>query len=362
MAFRFGRDDSSLMSARKENHFDPETAWRAVANRNGQYDGAFVYAVASTGIYCRPSCPSRRPRRENVTLFATTEEAERGGYRACHRCKPKSVPTVDVCVDAARIFIDGHLEDRVTLSVLATRVGLSASHLQRVFTARVGLSPMAYAKARRLERFKRMSTSESVSSALYDAGFGSSRALDENANASFGMSPGRYKRGGKGVEIRYATAASRLGRVLVAVTDRGICAVLLGDDVAAVEAELKREFFAADIKRDASIREEVARVALCVEGRASTFAIDLRGTDLQLRVWTALQAIPRGETRSYAELAQAVGKPAAVRAVASACAANRLAVVVPCHRAVRKTGEPSGYRWGLSRKVQLLDEERERLK
>ena len=347
--------------------FDAESAdaaWAAVIARDRRHDGAFVYAVRSTGIYCRPSCPSRRPLRANVSFYRAAEHAERAGYRACHRCRPRSASgaLIDVCVQAARAHLDAHLDEPLTLAALSAHVGVSASHLQRAFKARVGLSPKAYVDAQRIAQFKaRAPASATVSEAMYDAGFGSSRGLYERAPAALGMTPGAYRRGGRGAHIRYAVVECALGRALVGATDRGVCAVLLGAEDAALEAELRREFPSAEIAReDGALTAEVRAVLTHLEGPGSAVPLDLGGTDFQRQVWSALQRIPAGETRTYGQIAEALGLPSAARAVARACATNRLAVVIPCHRVVRGDGEISGYRWGVERKEQLLSRERER--
>lgn len=339
-----------------------EAAWAAVLARDGAADGAFVYAVATTGVYCRPSCPSRRPRRENVTFFADAAAAERAGFRACARCGPSgAADRAGAAVRRAVVYLERHLDERVTLAALARRVGLSPFHLQRTFTRLVGLSPRAFQDARRLERFKvEVRAGAAVAEAGYAAGYGSSRGLHESARAGLGMTPSAYRRGGEGELIRFATAPAPLGRLLVARTARGACAVALGDADAALEAQLRAEFPRATLVRDPEpVAAWLAALARELAGGApARVPLDLRGTAFQLRVWRALRAIPRGETRSYAEVAEAVGAPRAARAVARACATNRVAVLVPCHRVVRGGGEAGGYRWGAPRKRALLDAER----
>ncbi|MFL5574610.1 MAG: bifunctional DNA-binding transcriptional regulator/O6-methylguanine-DNA methyltransferase Ada [Gemmatimonadaceae bacterium] len=345
-------------------HRPTETeAWTAVSGRDGAFDGAFVYAVRTTGVYCRPSCPSRRPRRENVRFYSSPDAAEREGYRGCKRCRPRAAAPTDAAraIERAVAYIDAHLDGVTTLDTLAAEVGVSPFHLQRTFKRVVGLSPKAYRDARRLERLKaRLRTGDTVSRATFEAGFGSSRAVYEKAAAGLGMSPAKYRRGGAGVRIRFAVARAELGHVLVAATDQGICAVGLADTAAELEDGLRREYPRADVERDdGELTRWVGAIVEHLEGARPMLALptDLRGTDFQLRVWRALQDIPYGSTRTYGEIAEAIGQPSAVRAVARACATNRVALVVPCHRVVREDGSPSGYRWGLDRKRRLLEQE-----
>jgi AraC family transcriptional regulator, regulatory protein of adaptative response / methylated-DNA-[protein]-cysteine methyltransferase len=341
---------------------EPDAAWRAVIARDRREDGAFVYAVRTTGVYCRPSCPSRRPLRQNVAFFAAADDAERAGFRACHRCRPRSTEgaLIDACVQAARAYLDAHLDEKVTLAALAAHVGVSAAHLQRTFKARVGLSPKGYADARRMARFKEVvQGGASVTEAMYGAGFGSSRELYERAPEALGMTPGAYRRGGRGASIRYTIVESALARVLVGATDRGVCAVLLAAGDEALTRELRREFPEAEISREDAALAELSRAVIArIEGGAAEVPLDTGGTAFQRLVWSALQRIPPGETRSYRQLAEELGRPRAARAVARACATNRLAVVVPCHRVVRGDGTISGYRWGVARKKTLLARER----
>lgn len=344
-----------------------EDAWAAVRGRDRRFDGAFVFAVKTTGIYCRPSCPARRPHRAHVEFFVSPDEAEAGGYRACRRCHPqhgRRTPA-EQAVEAAREYLDAHRDEQVTLSMLAAHAGLSPSHLQRAFKRLVGLSPKKYQEARRLESFKaHAGKADDVLEATYEAGFGSSRALYERAGAALGMTPGTYRRGGAGLAIRFTIMVSPFGRILVAGTERGLCAVSLGEDEAALVAELGNEFpNAASIDRDdATLRAWAEPVIRYLNGVHAhpTVPIDVEGTDFQRRVWRALQEIPYGETRSYSEVAERLGQPKAARAVAHACASNRVALVIPCHRVVREDGTPGGYRWGAHRKERLLDQESSR--
>lgn len=350
------------------SHPFPESgaAWRAVASRDAGADGRFVYAVQTTRIFCRPSCPSRRPRRENVRFFATPALAAAAGFRACKRCRPEGSAVVpgQAAVERARRYLDQHPEERVSLGQLATVAGLSPYHLQRTFKRLVGLSPSQYAAERRAERLRSaLRAGPSVSRAVYEAGFGSSSRVYESAHQLLGMTPGRYRQGGKGMLLRYTIVPSPYGRLLVAATDRGVAAVLLGDRDTPLARDLRAQFPEATISRvdsgDAWLRDLVGRVASEVKhpGQEQGIPLDLHGTAFQWKVWRALTTIPAGETRSYTDLARRVGRPSAVRAVASACAANRVAILVPCHRVVRSDGSLGGYRWGLERKERLLSRE-----
>ncbi|HEV2854485.1 MAG TPA: bifunctional DNA-binding transcriptional regulator/O6-methylguanine-DNA methyltransferase Ada [Thermoanaerobaculia bacterium] len=346
---------------------DPETAWAAVLERDARFDGRFVYAVESTGVYCRPTCPSRRPRRSNVRFFAVPGEAESAGYRPCRRCRPRQGETSRQAEAVRRAcgYLEAHLDEAPTLNDLAREVGMSPWHLHRTFKAVLGLSPKQYAARLRAGRFKdEVRGGESVATATYGAGYGSSSRLYEKAGENLGMTPGAYRRGGRGMRVRYTLADSPFGRLLVGATERGICAVSLGDGDSGdgpLEAELRREYPNAEIERDdAALRPWLDAVLPALEGRdggmgARELPLDLQATAFQWRVWQALQEIPRGETRSYGEIAEALGRPGAARAVAQACASNRVALVVPCHRVVRGDGEPGGYRWGAERKRRILD-------
>ncbi len=339
-----------------------EAAWSAVLARDRSRDGTFVYAVRTTGVFCRPSCPSRRPRRENVSFFRTAALAEQAGYRACARCGGASrEDAASEAVGRAVAFLESRAGEQVPLQELARRVGMSPFHLQRTFRRVLGVSPRAFQDARRLALFKsRVRQGDPVGLATYEAGYGSSRGLYESARAGLGMTPATYRRGGQGERIRFTTVASELGRLLVAAAGRGVCAVALGADDAALERDLRAEFPRAEVARDdAGVRPSVRAVVRRLEGAPSALRVDLRGTAFQLRVWEALRAIPYGETRSYGEVAAVIGEPGASRAVAQACGANRVALLVPCHRVVRGDGGLGGYRWGLARKRQLLDQERQ---
>ncbi len=342
-----------------------DSCWTAVVGRDEASDGRFVYAVASTGIYCRPSCPSRRPRRNQVRFFSTPAAAETEGYRACRRCEPrKNEPDARRRVREAREYLDRHLDETVTLERLGAAVGLSPYHLQRSFRRQTGMSPKAYADARRMERMKSgLRKGNTVSRATYDAGYTSTSRAYDHARARIGMTPAAYRRGGAGLRIRFTTLDTSVGVLLVAATDRGLCAVTLGDSAETLERELRSEYPAAQIEAgDDQLRAWTTAVVDRLEGSGTTARppLDVQGTAFQLRVWEELQRIPDGTTRSYSEVARAIGQPAAARAVAGACAGNRLAVIVPCHRVVRGTGELGGYRWGVERKRAILAREQQR--
>ncbi len=362
-------------SAAADDGVDAARAWAAVMARDRAADGTFVYAVRTTGVYCRASCPSRRARRENVAFYADPRAAESAGFRACLRCRPtESVESEPVAVTRARAHIDAHLESRgdapLPLAELAAAVGMSPAHLQRTFTRVVGLSPRAYRDARRVARLKeRLRAGDTVSRATFEAGFAAGSGVYARADRALGMSPAAWRRGGRGERVGFAVAPTRLGLLLVAATTRGVCAVAMDDDEAALSGWLRDELPAAEL-----VREEMEAGADGVAGYAHAIArwvdggdgdaalrelpLDLAGTEFQQRVWRALRAIPYGATRSYADLAREVGAPRAVRAVASACASNRVALVVPCHRIVRGDGASGGYRWGPDRKARLLEHER----
>jgi len=344
---------------------DPDRAWSAVAARDGRFDGRLVYAVSTTGVFCRPSCPSRRPHRRHVRFFTRPEEARAAGFRPCRRCEPDSglAPGL-AAMERVRAHIDAHLDDRLTLAELAAVAGLSPAHLQRSFKARLGLSPRDYVRARRAERFKTaVREGGTVTDALYRAGYSSGSRLYENATAHLGMTPGDYRRGGAGLRIAYTTAASAAGRLLIATTERGVCAVQLGDADPSLEKGLRQQYPEARLERDdEALRPTLAAILAHLDGGVPRLdlPVDVAATAFEWRVWKALQEIPYGETRSYAEVAAAVGSPRGARAVARACAANRVALLVPCHRVVRADGSAGGYRWGKARKRRLLEQERAR--
>ncbi|MGH9822027.1 MAG: bifunctional DNA-binding transcriptional regulator/O6-methylguanine-DNA methyltransferase Ada [Blastocatellia bacterium] len=339
--------------------------WQQVLDRDRDADGAFVYAVRSTGVYCRPSCPSRKPGRHQVELFNRTEDAVRAGFRACKRCRPdeKAGPRHVEKVRAAVEYIDKHFDEEIKLADIAAAAGLSPFYLQRTFKKEVGVTPKQYVSSRRIARFKAsVKEGNSVTSAMYEAGFGSSSRLYERATAELGMSPASYKKGGPGMKIRFATADSALGRIIVASTEWGVCKIAFGEKDGALERELKEEFQGAEVTRDdRGLAGLISAVQGYLEGQRDLqdIALDIKGTAFQRRVWEALSHIPIGETRSYSQIASEIGNPAAVRAVARACASNPVAVVIPCHRVVQKDGGVSGYRWGVQRKEALLGKEHE---
>ncbi|HLK33825.1 MAG TPA: bifunctional DNA-binding transcriptional regulator/O6-methylguanine-DNA methyltransferase Ada [Terriglobales bacterium] len=336
--------------------------WAAVLGRDPRFDQQFVYAVRSTGVYCRPSCPSRRPRREQVTFFAAPQQAEQAGFRACHRCHPDRDGTSahDVVARVCR-YLENHAERRVTLRELSRISGYSAFHLQRMFKKVLGISPRQYIAGHRIHGLKaRLRQGYNVTAATYEAGYGSSSRIYEAANERLGMTPATYGRGGAGMTIRYAVANSPLGRVLVAATDRGVCAVQFGESDRQLQRSLEAEFPAAEITQDTSdLRSWVKEVVDAVSGRQPHpgVPLDLQCTAFQRQVWEALLRIPYGGTRSYRQVAGDIGQPKAARAVARACASNPVAVLIPCHRVVRGNGEMGGYRWGTERKKKLLAKE-----
>ncbi len=345
--------------------------WNAVMSRDASRDGSFVFAVRSTGIYCRPSCPARRPHRANVSFFQIPEAAEQAGFRACRRCHPRRARTLDPQIELVRRvchLIDEHGEEPPTLQTLSAETEVSAHHLQRTFKEVMGITPRQYAESRRLKDFKtNVKQGASVTDAMYDAGYGSSRGLYEKSSAHLGMTPATYGRGGKGMRIIYTIASCSLGRLLVAATERGICSVALGDSDAELSASLFAEYPNASIdSKDTSISPSLnlwlEKVLAGLNGQSPRIdlPLDIQATAFQWRVWEELRRIPFGQTRSYQEIAAAIGKPRAVRAVASACASNHAALIIPCHRVIREDKSLGGYRWGLERKKALLEREQKR--
>lgn len=344
--------------------------WDAVKNRLRSADGTFVFAVRTTKIYCRPSCPARRPKPENILYFPSPREAEAAGYRACLRCRPNvASPNSDSARKVQQICarIDAALADnseaRLTLAELSRSLGASSHQIERLFQRILGITPRQYTDARRMAQLKSsLRNGEKVAMATYDAGFGSSSRLYERASSHMGMTPAAYRRGGEGMKIAYTIAPCTLGRVLVAATERGISAVYLGNDAAALEKALAREYPRAEIRRDSNgMAKWVGGVLDSLRGREphAELPLDVHATAFQRRVWEELRRIPRGSTRTYSEVASAIGKPRAIRAVARACATNPVSIVVPCHRVIGKNGSLSGYRWGLERKRALLASESE---
>jgi AraC family transcriptional regulator of adaptative response/methylated-DNA-[protein]-cysteine methyltransferase len=334
--------------------------WKAVLARDSGANGSFVYAVSSTGIYCKPSCASRRPRRDRVVFFDTTADASRAGYRACKRCRPDEVAAVDPWIDKVRracvylANVDGH----VPLERLAAKLGGSPYHFQRSFKRIVGVSPREYADACRLEKVKRgLRKGTRVTDAMIDAGYGSSRAFYERAASKLAMRPGEYLNGAKGREIAYAIVDCPLGRLLVAATTKGVCSIFMSSSDEELERELKSEYPLASLRPEhAGLRKWAREIVGHLEGRRPRLdlALDVQATAFQWQVWNALAKIPYGETRTYKEVAASIGRPRAIRAVAHACASNPVSLAIPCHRVVRTGGHLAGYRWGLPRKKALL--------
>lgn len=343
-----------------------DARWQAVLARDAKVDGQFYYSVATTGVFCKPSCPSRQARREHVCFHDSIEAALAAGFRPCRRCKPEQAPLAEryagLVAQACRKMDEA--EAAPELAQLAAAAGLSPYHFHRIFKQVAGMTPRVYAIAARQKRLREaLPASTSVTTALYDAGFQSSGSFYAGSAAALGMRPAAYRAGGAGTEIRYALGPCSLGLALVAATPAGLCAILLGDDAQALETDLRRRFPRARLVGDdeAFARQAAQAVALVDDpGQAHALPLDVRGTVFQQRVWQALREVPPGTTVSYAELAQRIGCPQAVRAVAGACAANPLAVLIPCHRVLRSDGSLSGYRWGVQRKQALLAREARR--
>lgn len=350
---------SKLQLARRKGQggIAPETAWRQVLERDPS--ATFFYAVSTTGVFCRPSCASRRPRRENVRYFASAEEAQAAGFRPCQRCKPGSA-AVDP-VDRVRAHIEANLDRAAPLAELGRLAGMSPFTVQRMFKQRLGVSPLQYQRALRAGSLRNaLKQGDTVTTAIYNAGFGSSSRAYEGAQ--LGMTPRRFAQGGRGEQIGYISVRSPFGWLIIGMTQRGLCWLALAATPEEAEASLRTEFPAATLRRDTTLAPFVEQAIAQVSGKENKAAapelpLDLRGTAFQLRVWQALREIPRGETRSYSQLAREMGMPNATRAVARACALNRVALVVPCHRVVGMSGSLTGYRWGIERKRQLLEAE-----
>jgi AraC family transcriptional regulator of adaptative response/methylated-DNA-[protein]-cysteine methyltransferase len=342
-----------------ETEFWRANYWDAVAARDRSMDGVFYYAVLSTGIYCRPSCPSKRPRRENVVFFRVRDAAERAGFRACKRCKPEGVaPDANgQLVEKICRYIDTHPDEPVTLEALGRALGVSPFHLQRTFKARTGITPRAYSDSRRLNSLKAgLREGHSVTRSLYDAGYGSSSRLYERASAQLGMTPLRYRKQGAGELIHYTIARTPIGQMLLAATERGVCSIRFRDSADHLERELRSEYPKAEILHsDRKLAGQVKALRQIIQGETDTpLPLDIQATAFQRRVWERLKAIPRGATKSYSKIAADIGHPKAARAVARACATNPVAVAIPCHRVVREDGAMGGYRWGVDRKKKLL--------
>lgn len=338
-----------------------ERYWQATLHRDARADGSFFFAVRSTQIYCRPSCPARRPLRRNTIFFRTTQDAEQQGFRPCQRCRPTQQDSAVALVQRVAAVLAETAEEPLRLGSLAKRVDSSPAQLRRAFRRVTSLSPKEFEQAFRLARFKKLlRDGSSVTDALYACGYGSSSRLYEKANAQLGMTPSSYRKGGEGMQIGYTVTNTSLGKVLVAATQRGISAVYLGENERTLVEELHKEYKKAEIVRAADGNENwLKEVVRRVEGSAPSveLPLDVHATAFQRRVWQELQKIPRGTTRTYTQVAKSLGKPRSVRAVARACATNPVSVVVPCHRVVRSDGALAGYRWGLSRKEKLLERE-----
>jgi AraC family transcriptional regulator, regulatory protein of adaptative response / methylated-DNA-[protein]-cysteine methyltransferase len=352
-------DTNIAMPNPDEGEFWRANYWDAVAARDRSMDGVFYYAVLSTGIYCRPSCASKRPRRENVVFFRAREAAERAGFRPCKRCKPEAEaadPNAELVEKVCR-YIDAHPDEPATLEALGRALGMSPFHLQRTFKARTGITPRAYWDSRRLNSLKAgLREGHSVTRSLYDAGYGSSSRLYERSTSQLGMTPSRYRKQGSGVAIHYTIAPTPIGKMLLAATERGICSIQFGDSAAALEEKLRAEYPQAEISlSDRKLTEQVKAMREMIGGNSTgSLPLDIQATAFQRRVWEALKAIPRGATKSYGKIAADIGHPKAARAVARACASNPVAVAIPCHRVVREDGAMGGYRWGADRKKKLL--------
>ena len=342
-----------------------DARWRAVRARDAGADGSFVYSVATTGVYCHPSCAARPARPENVAFHATPQLAERAGFRACKRCRPNEAPRAarEAALVAAACRAIEAAEEEPTLADLAEAAKLSPHHFHRLFRRVAGVTPKAYAAAQRQRRVQEgLSAGTAVTAAMYDAGFNSSGRFYEAADGMLGMTPSAFRDGGAGEVIRHATGQSTLGAVMVAASARGVCAIMLGEDSAELARDLAERFPRASLRPAdpdfaATVKQVVALVDAPGESAGFALPLDIRGTAFQRRVWEALRTIPAGSTLTYAEVAKRVGDPRAVRAVAGACAANKLAVAVPCHRVVASDGRLAGYRWGVARKRRLLERE-----
>ena len=342
-----------------------DARWAAICARDVAAEGRFWFAVATTGVYCRPTCRSRAPRRENVRFFDTPAAAEAAGFRPCKRCQPDQATPAMATEHAAAVeracALIRNADDAPTLAALAAAVDMSPYHFQRIFKAHTGVSPKQYAiTVRRQRAAATLQAPGNVTTAIYDAGYNSGGHFYTESAAAIGMTPTAYRRGAVGETIRFGVAACYLGWVLAAATSRGLCAIDLGDDPAALETGLRARFPRAHLTHDPEFGGWVQQVVDFLDApvRGLSLPLDIQGTAFQRRVWAALREIPAGSTLSYTEVAERIGAPAAVRAVAGACAANKLAVAIPCHRVVRQNGDLSGYRWGIERKQRLLAREK----
>jgi AraC family transcriptional regulator of adaptative response/methylated-DNA-[protein]-cysteine methyltransferase len=360
--------NSTILSVEQPRQLDmknviEDSRWQAVLDRNGASDGKFVFAVSSTGIYCRPSCPSKRPKRENVTFFRRPQEAETAGFRECMRCRPKAIagnPRQELIKSVCR-YIEQHLDEPVTLSRLGAEFHQSPFHLQRTFKAVLGITPKQYADSCRMRGFRqKLKAGHSVTRAMHDAGYSSTSRLYSRTSAELGMEPAKYRRGAIATPIRYSFSESPIGRMLIAATDKGICSIQFADSEEELEQGLKQEFpFALRRRDDDGMATLAGQVVQRISGAESlaSLPLDIQATAFQRRVWSHLQSIGIGKTQSYSQVAKAIRRPSAVRAVARACATNPVAIAIPCHRVLRSNGELGGYRWGLQRKKALLEME-----
>jgi len=338
-----------------------DSRWQAVLGRDGASDGKFVFAVSSTGIYCRPSCPSKRPKRENVTFFCRPQEAETAGFRECLRCRPKAVtgnPRQELIKSVCR-YIELHLDEPVTLARLGEEFRQSPFHLQRTFKAVLGITPKEYADSCRMRGFRqRLKAGHSVTRAMHDAGYSSTSRLYSRTSSELGMEPAKYRRGAIATPIRYSFTESPIGCMLIAATDKGICSIQFADSEEELEQGLKQEFpFALRRRDDDGMANLAGQIAQRISGAesAASLPLDIQATAFQRRVWSHLQSIAFGKTQSYSQVAKAIRRPSAVRAVARACATNPVAIAIPCHRVLRSNSDLGGYRWGLERKKTLLE-------
>lgn len=340
--------------------------WEAILKRDARADGNFVYAVRSTGIYCRPSCASRKPKKNNVLIFEFPEMAEGRGFRPCLRCAPQDAgcdPRLEKVRKAVR-YIEEHADENPTLAELGRCVGLSPHHLQRTFKAVLGVSPRQYLESLKAQKYKDLlKNGRDLAGAGYEAGYGSSRGVYEGASRYMGMTPAAYKKGGEGVSIRYGITTCRLGRLLVAATEKGVCRVSIGERVGGLVAELKNEYHHAKLMRsDDELKKYLNVIARLAEGEpaSESLPLDVRASAFQCRVWERLRSISPGDTKTYKDIAEDLGLPKGARAVGRACAENPVALLVPCHRVVRADGALAGYRWGVERKRKLLEMEKKR--
>lgn len=338
--------------------------WRAVVARDASKDGSFVFAVRSTGIYCKPSCPARHAHIDQIQFFQGPSEAEHSGFRACRRCRPNGDgPTTAQLIERVCDYIEANLNRKLTLSSLSREAGQSTFHFQRTFKRILGVSPRQYVDARRVEKMKSsLRHGETVTNSLYNAGFSSRSRVYEKPHPQLGTSPGTFRRGGEGLQIRFAITDSPVGRLLLGATAKGLCAVCIGGSDQAVEAALREDYYAAEILRaDDELKKWTEGFSQYFSGQSfpAELSMDIQATAFQLKVWKQIQAIPYGETSTYTTIAQRLGKPRAVRAVANACASNPVAIAVPCHRVVGKKGDLRGYKWGLKRKEKLISLEKQ---